>query len=160
LEALQKLIIGLIKNAVEYTPDGGKIEVSVKNKKAGVEFTVHDVGVGIEQGLLKHIFEGFFPTHDTMAYSSKKPFDFNAGGKGADLLRLKIFSERFNFQLSMLSTRCQHIPHQSDVCPGKISHCDFCRRIEDCHQSGETIVRAIFPCAEKGSTYQKLLVCR
>ena len=47
---------------------------------------VHDYGVGITAENQKHIFEGFFVTRDTMAYSSQRPFDFNAGGKGADLL--------------------------------------------------------------------------
>ena len=41
-----------------------------------------------ENWTMEFISEGFFTTQDTMAYSSKKPFDFNAGGKGADLLRI------------------------------------------------------------------------
>ena len=35
------------------------------------------------------------------AYSSKRAFDFNAGGKGADLLRMKIFAERYGFKIKM-----------------------------------------------------------
>jgi len=50
---------------------------------------VHDYGVGIIEDAQKRIFEGFLSTQDTMAYSSKRAFDFNAGGKGADLLRMK-----------------------------------------------------------------------
>jgi len=38
-----------------------------------------------------------------MDYFSKHPFDFNAGGKGADLLRMKVFGERYGFQLNMTS---------------------------------------------------------
>jgi K+-sensing histidine kinase KdpD len=145
---LEKLIIGIIKNAVENTPDGGRIEVTVKNRKSGVAFAVNDTGVGIEERLRKHIFEGFFPTQDPNLYSSKKKFDFNAGGKGADLLRLKIFSERYDFQLDMASTRCQHIPLQSDVCPGKISECSFCQNPEDCYRSGGTTLKALFTVTE------------
>jgi K+-sensing histidine kinase KdpD len=143
-EPLEKLVIGLTKNAIENTPDEGKIEVKVKNGKGAVAFTLHDFGVGIVDEHRKHIFEGFFPTHDTNAYSSKKPYDFNAGGKGADLLRLKIFSERFDFRLDVSSSRCRHIPLATDVCPGKISQCEFCQNIEDCCGSGETIFTAVF----------------
>jgi signal transduction histidine kinase len=143
-EPLEKLVIGLTKNAIENTPDDGKFEVKVENRKGAVAFTVHDFGVGIVDEHRKHIFEGFFPTHDTNEYSSKKPYDFNAGGKGADLLRLKIFSERFDFRLDVSSSRCRHIPLSTDVCPGKISQCEFCQNIEDCYGSGETTFTAVF----------------
>jgi signal transduction histidine kinase len=148
-DPLEKLIVGLIKNAVEYTPDEGRIEVSVKQMGPGPAFTVQDAGVGIEEGHCKHIFEGFFPTQDPEAYSSRKNFDFNAGGKGADLLRLKLFSERYDFQLDMASTRCRHIALQNEACPGKISECSTCRSPEDCYRSGGTKVRALFTTAAK-----------
>jgi len=144
-ETLEKLVIGLIKNAIENTPDEGKFEVKVRNRDRAVEFAVHDFGVGIVEEHLRHIFEGFFPTKETSKYSSKNPFDFNAGGKGADLLRLKIFSERFNFKLDVSSTRCGYIPLATDLCPGKISECQFCKTVEDCYLSGETIFTVLFP---------------
>jgi signal transduction histidine kinase len=141
---LEKLVIGLIKNAIENTPDDGMVEVKVRNRDSAVVFTVHDYGVGIVDEHRRRIFEGFFPTQDTMDYSSKSPYDFNAGGKGADLLRLKIFSERFDFKLDMSSSRCRHIPLATDICPGQISQCQFCKTVEDCHLSGETIFTAVF----------------
>jgi signal transduction histidine kinase len=141
---LEKLLTGLVKNAIENTPDEGKIEVVVRKKEQKVELRVHDYGVGIVKDHQKRIFEGFYPTQETKYYSSKKPYDFNAGGKGADLLRLKIFSERFNFKLDMSSSRCRHIPFQSDICPGQISQCSFCRGLEDCHHSGGTTFRVVF----------------
>ena len=143
-EPLEKLVVGLIKNAIENTPDEGKVVVKVKKGDAAVVFSVKDFGVGIVEEHGKRIFEGFFPTHDTEAYSSKKPYDFNAGGKGADLLRLKIFSERFNFKLDVSSARCRYIPLSTDVCPGKISDCEFCQNIEDCYGSGQTTFTAVF----------------
>jgi PAS domain S-box-containing protein len=148
LDVLHKVIDGLIKNAVENTPEEGKVEVAVIKKGEGALFLVRDYGVGIPEEARKRIFEGFFPARDTMAYSSKRPFDFNAGGKGADLLRMKIFSERYHFEIEMASTRCKHIPKDTDVCPSRISQCPFCSRIEDCHKSGGTIFSLYFPPAE------------
>ncbi|MEJ2724923.1 MAG: GAF domain-containing sensor histidine kinase [Deltaproteobacteria bacterium] len=144
-EVLQKVIDGLIKNAVENTPDEGKIEVAVQKKGEGSLLLVHDYGVGIPEEAQRRIFEGFFTTQDTMAYSSKRPFDFNAGGKGADLLRMKIFSERYNFQINMASTRCPLLPKETDVCPGRISQCPLCSEREGCHRSGGTIFSLYFP---------------
>ena len=144
-DPLQKIIDGLIKNAIENTPDVGKIEVGVQKKGEGAELEVRDFGVGITEENQTRIFEGFFATQETIDYSSKRPFDFNAGGKGADLLRMKIFSERYNFKIDMVTSRCRYIPKESDACPGRISECSFCTKKEDCHLSGGTVFRLQFP---------------
>jgi len=144
-DPLQKIIDGLIKNAIENTPDVGKIEVAVQKKGEGAELEVRDFGVGITEENQTRIFEGFFATQETIDYSSKRPFDFNAGGKGADLLRMKIFSERHNFKIDMVTSRCRYIPKESDACPGRISECSFCTKKEDCHLSGGTVFRLQFP---------------
>jgi signal transduction histidine kinase len=144
-DVLKKVIAGLIKNAVENTPDQGKIEISVQTRGKGAELTVRDYGVGITRENRDRIFEGFFTTQETMDYSSKRPFDFNAGGKGADLLRMKIFSERYGFDIIMNSARCAYIPTDKDKCPGRIGKCGFCKKVEDCLLSGGTIFRVFFP---------------
>ena len=146
-EPLQKVVDGLLKNAIENTPDEGKIEFIVRKKGEGVELVVRDYGVGITEEHQRRIFEGFFATQDTMDYSSKRPFDFNAGGKGADLLRTKIFSERYNFRIDMASSRCRFIPKESDICPSRISECAFCSKNEDCLHSGGTTFSLYFPSA-------------
>ena len=144
-DTLNKLIDGLVKNAIENTPDEGKVEVLVRKSGEGTELVVHDYGVGIKQDDQRRIFEGFFPTQDTMKYSSKRPFDFNAGGKGGDLLRMKIFSGRYNFRIHMNSSRCLYISKEDYTCPGIISKCVYCEVKEDCYNSGETIFSLYFP---------------
>jgi PAS domain S-box-containing protein len=151
LDPLQKVVDGLIKNAVENTPDNGKIELIViaHKKDGGVELVVTDSGVGVPEEDQGRIFEGFFTTQDTMTYSSKRPFDFGAGGKGADLLRMKIFSERYNFKISMASSRCRFIEGEGCICPGNITECDYCETEEDCRLAGGTIFSLYFPPASK-----------
>jgi PAS domain S-box-containing protein len=144
-DVIEKVVDGLFRNAIEATPDEGKIEITVHPKGDGAELIVHDYGIGITEENERRLFEGFFTTHDTMAYSSKRPFDFYAGGKGADLLRMKIFAERFNFEIGMESSRCGFIPKDTDMCPGRISRCRFCQVREDCLKSGETTFRVYFP---------------
>ena len=148
-DALKKVVVGLIKNAIENTPDEGKIEISVHKRGKGTELTVRDYGVGITEDNQRRIFEGFFATQETMDYSSKRPYDFNAGGKGADLLRMKIFSERYNFKLDMTSSRCHHIPFDKDICPGRISRCEACGEKGDCHQTAGTLFTVFFPGASE-----------
>jgi PAS domain S-box-containing protein len=145
VDILQKVIDGLVKNAIENTPDEGIIEIMVRKKWEGTELVIQDRGVGIVEEAQHRIFEGFFATQETMDYSSRKPFDFNAGGKGADLLRMKIFSERYHFTISIESSRCRFIPKESDICPGRISECAFCTEKEDCYHSGGTTFVLYFP---------------
>jgi len=144
-EVLQKVIDGLIKNAIENTPDEGQMGVFIKEGKGQVELAVKDYGVGITEENQRLIFEGFFTTQDTMEYATKSPFDFNAGGKGADLLRMKIFSERYLFEIDMVSSRCIFLPNEYDICPGKISKCSSCRTRDDCYNSGGTTFFLRFP---------------
>lgn len=101
--------------------------------------------MGITDEAQRRIFEGFFATQETLSYSTKKPFDFNAGGKGADLLRAKVFAERYHFKIHMTSSRCRYIPNPSDVCPGRISLCPFCSQEQDCYTSGGTTFTLLFP---------------
>lgn len=141
-EPLRKTVDGLIRNAVENTPDGGSVDILVHQKGKKVEFIVRDHGIGLTADAQDRIFEGFFSTQETMNYSSKRPYDFNAGGKGADLLRMKIFSERFNFKISMTSNRCRRIPDNKDVCPGSVQEC---RNLPGPSCDGMTIVTCAFP---------------
>lgn len=143
-DPLRKVVDGLIKNAIENTPDEGKIEVVVKRQAGGTLLEVRDYGVGITKENRTRIFEGFFTTQETMDYSSKRPFDFNAGGKGADLLRMKIFSERYNFKIGLESSRCPFLANDSETCPGIISKCAYCQGGSGCHRSVATIFSIFF----------------
>ncbi|MCP4347215.1 MAG: PAS domain S-box protein [Desulfobacterales bacterium] len=143
-EVLSKITEGLIRNALENTPDGGQIEVTVRMGKKGPEFKVRDFGVGITADNQRMIFESNFTTRETMEYSSGKPFDFNAGGKGFDLLRMKIFSERYHFEIKMISKRCLFIPRDENICPGKIENCKHCKTVQDCLKSGGTAMTVRF----------------
>jgi PAS domain S-box-containing protein len=144
-EPLDTIIGGLVKNAIENTPDEGRVKIMVRPKDDGSALEVIDFGVGITEENQSRIFEGFYATQETMDYSSRRPFDFNAGGRGADLLRIKVFSERYNFKIEMQSTRCVFIPKDSDLCPGKISQCPYCRKNRDCHRCPATTFSLFFP---------------
>ena len=135
-KVLRTVIAGLVKNAVENTPDEGLIEIKACSSDAQITIDVCDHGIGITDDNQKNIFGGFFHTLDTNFYTSKKPYDFNAGGAGLDLLRMKIFAERFGFSISVDSTRCKFIPMDTDICEGKISACPFVRERSECLSSG------------------------
>jgi PAS domain S-box-containing protein len=134
----------LVKNAVENTPDEGTISVSLEKMASGVRLQVKDEGVGIPLADQRFIFEGFHHTQATDEYSSKDPFDFNAGGKGLELLRLKILSEAGSFEISFESRRCRYIPTSRDHCPGRIDICPHVSDVRGCQESGGTTFTVLF----------------
>ncbi|MCG8565128.1 MAG: GAF domain-containing protein [Desulfobacterales bacterium] len=120
---LEKTLVGLLRNAVENTPDQGRIQVQLRENGQGIQLDILDHGTGISPRVRERIFQGFYNPRETLDYSSGQPFDFNAGGKGADLLRMKIFSERHHFKIEMDSRRCSRLPRDADICPGTIEGC-------------------------------------
>jgi signal transduction histidine kinase len=137
-DVLEKTLMGILKNAIENTPDGGTVSIFLRQQAASVDLEVKDTGIGITTESQKHIFGGFYHSLETDFYSTKRPFDFGAGGKGLDLLRIKIFGETYHFQVDFRSARCQYIPRENDTCPGAIAKCPHVHTAEACAQSGGT----------------------
>ncbi|MCG8637103.1 MAG: PAS domain S-box protein [Desulfobacterales bacterium] len=148
-DVVVKIIEGLIRNAIENTPDQGRIDISARPRENGILFEVRDFGVGIEPDHQKRIFEGFFSTQATLLYSTKTPFEFSAGGKGADLLRMKLFADRLGFSIEMTSQRCGFLVDNQDPCPGNILNCRFCNDQDDCLNSGNAVFSVFFPNGKK-----------
>ena len=58
---LQRAIDNLISNAIKYTPNGGKIEISIVYYNGGVvEIVIKDSGIGICSDDLERLFEPFY----------------------------------------------------------------------------------------------------
>ncbi|HVN95018.1 MAG TPA: PAS domain-containing sensor histidine kinase [Syntrophorhabdaceae bacterium] len=146
---LREVTEGIVKNAVENTPDGGVIDVTMEERDGCVLLHVKDYGVGITEENQKFLLDGLFHTKETELYSTKKPYDFGAGGKGLDLLRIKYYAQRYGFDISLESTRCIHIPTDSDLCPGDISNCKFCKTVDDCVEAGSTTFTVTFRAGKK-----------
>jgi len=149
---LEEILEGLLKNAIENTPDEGMIRIVVEPKGPKVLLRVQDFGIGITPENQTYIFDGLFPTQETDLYSSKRPYEFNAGGKGLELLQMKVYGQRYGLELSMESQRCIHIPTDQDLCSGKISACPHCQTQEDCLKSGGSIFTVSFPGMTKETT--------
>jgi two-component system, OmpR family, phosphate regulon sensor histidine kinase PhoR len=58
--SLQEVLQNLLDNAVQYTPAGGKIDVSALSSNGFVVVTVADTGIGIPQLEQERIFERFY----------------------------------------------------------------------------------------------------
>ncbi|HXU21943.1 MAG TPA: ATP-binding protein [Verrucomicrobiae bacterium] len=57
---LREVLRNLLDNAIQYTPAGGRVEVSAERNGSSVVFTVADTGIGIPQAEHNRIFERFY----------------------------------------------------------------------------------------------------
>jgi two-component system OmpR family sensor kinase len=57
---LKELLLILVDNAIQYTPDGGEIRLSVRRQDDEVVISVVDNGMGIAGEDLSHLFERFY----------------------------------------------------------------------------------------------------
>ncbi len=145
--AMEKALMSLVKNAIENTPDGGTVTVSLERSTDGVALRVRDTGVGITEESRKQIFGGFYHARETDFYSTKKPFDFDAGGKSLELLKLRMFADAYRFRVACESTRCIHLSGEDATCPGVISECSHVQDAAECARAGGTAFTLVFPIA-------------
>ena len=57
---LGEVLQNLLDNALQYTPEGGQIDISASSNGDGITFTVADTGIGIPESDLERIFERFY----------------------------------------------------------------------------------------------------
>jgi PAS domain S-box-containing protein len=57
---LKQVVDHLIRNAVKYAPEGGRVSVELKMSGDKYELNVEDEGIGMDEGQLVHIFDRFY----------------------------------------------------------------------------------------------------
>ncbi len=57
---MSRLVLNLLKNAIDYNIIGGIVTLSLKRKQSQVVLSVADTGIGIPKHDIPHIFERFF----------------------------------------------------------------------------------------------------
>lgn len=92
---VEEIIHNLVKNAVKYNKDGGKVDVSVRQCLDGIELSVSDTGIGIPEEDIDHIFERF--------YRVDKSHSKDIGGTGLGLSIVKHGAMFHNASLSVES---------------------------------------------------------
>lgn len=89
------IIENLIDNAVKYTPNGGQIDISLRqgklNNDPAMEVTVADTGIGIPRGEQDRLFQQFFRSSNAVSVSPR--------GSGLGLYIVKNLVEGHNGQI-------------------------------------------------------------
>jgi signal transduction histidine kinase len=82
---LAQVFTNLLDNAAKFTPDGGRISVTVTAKEGVVDIDVRDSGIGLPAGELKNIFDPFTQLPD--------PHDPSQSGLGLGLSLVRGLTE-------------------------------------------------------------------
>ena len=143
-DVLNRVLETLVKNAIENTPDGGTVTVILERTESGPLLHVKDRGVGILREDQPFIFEAFHHTQDTEHYSTKKPFDFNAGGKGLELMQLKMIADQGFIDIRFETVRCRYLSTHRERCPGNIRMCEHIQDERGCRESGGSTFSVLF----------------
>jgi two-component system NtrC family sensor kinase len=62
VEQVKRALLNLVKNAVQASPPGGRVEIRAHEAQGKVRILVKDFGPGIHPDHLKQIFDPFFTT--------------------------------------------------------------------------------------------------
>jgi two-component system sensor histidine kinase CiaH len=96
--ALEEMILNLLKNAIAYTPEYGKVFVTVKNVSPhSIELSIEDTGVGISQKNLAYIFEPFYKADKSRGRN-------NGSSSGLGLTIVKEIVQQHNASIHVSST--------------------------------------------------------
>ena len=66
-EKMKQVILNLLSNAIDFTPERGLIEIStaeesINGRKKGIRIEIKDNGIGINQSIMNKIFDPYFTT--------------------------------------------------------------------------------------------------
>jgi signal transduction histidine kinase len=78
---VQRVLENLIRNALKFTPTGGKINIRLDKKPGAVAVAVEDTGCGIAKEDLEHVFDRFYRAENSTQEST------NSGGLGLAIVR-------------------------------------------------------------------------
>ena len=92
---LREMAFNLIDNAMKYTPEGGKISVSVEHTADGVCLQVADNGIGIPAQHQAHVFERFYRVDKSRSRAT--------GGTGLGLAIVKHVAQVHNATIALHS---------------------------------------------------------
>jgi signal transduction histidine kinase len=78
---VQRVLENLIRNALKFTPAGGKISIRLDKKPGAVAVAIQDTGCGIAQADLEHVFDRFYRAENATQEST------NSAGLGLAIVR-------------------------------------------------------------------------
>jgi signal transduction histidine kinase len=90
-----EVVENLVNNAIEYTRDGGTVDVNLKKIKDIISVSVKDTGIGISEGDKEKLFTKFFRSEEAVKSHPE--------GTGLGLYVVKSYVERWGGKIDVES---------------------------------------------------------
>ncbi|HEX5369733.1 MAG TPA: HAMP domain-containing sensor histidine kinase [Dehalococcoidia bacterium] len=84
-EGLQHMFANLLDNAIEYTPEGGTVDVAVERQNGAIRVSIKDSGIGIPESERDRVFDRFF--------RGKRALETRRDGSGLGLVIVRQIAE-------------------------------------------------------------------
>jgi PAS domain S-box-containing protein len=94
---IEQVVINLLSNSIKYNkPEGGKVDVSLKENRGSFELMIRDTGIGIPKESCDKIFEKFYRVDSSLTYQ--------VSGTGLGLAIVKHIIDKHNGKITVEST--------------------------------------------------------
>jgi signal transduction histidine kinase len=94
-EGLERILANLVGNAIKYTPEGGRVEVTLEGTANEARIVVADNGIGIPAEAIPSLFQEFFRAENAKAIERE--------GTGLGLSIVKSLVERYGGRVTVSS---------------------------------------------------------
>ena len=102
-ERLRRVLLNLVDNAIKYTPAGGRVTLSLRERDGQVSLAVRDTGIGLSEAEQEHVFQRF--------HRAGSARDHGAQGSGLGLCIARSIAEAHGgtLRVAQPTRRGQHV---------------------------------------------------
>jgi len=79
--------MNLLSNAIKYTPQGGRIVITIGHDREGLQWSIRDSGIGIPKAGQARLFQKFYRAENGLTVDTE--------GTGLGLYLVRLIVERF-----------------------------------------------------------------
>jgi signal transduction histidine kinase/DNA-binding NarL/FixJ family response regulator len=119
-ESLNRIINNIIENAIKYTEEGGKIDVSLNSIHEKIIFLVKDTGIGIPTNSLEKVFDPYFQINSQKANFQGMGLGLSIVKKIIDTLQGKIriiSNPDLQKGTEIIIELCRYNPKENEIVP-------------------------------------------
>lgn len=94
-EQIDSILSNFLSNAIDYTPEGGRVVITVEEGKLRYKVSVYNQGIQIPEESLKRIWEPFYKVDTARSRNVKRIFGGHGLGLGIVAALVKLHGQQY-----------------------------------------------------------------